>query len=207
MGAALAGSTKTPSCVASQYCSRRLKTEHGGKRARFSRVAVLAITGPVCGNVSGVAERKEMEFGRVAEFVNDFESGCFLSGDSIRIDRVHDREIVALPKFAHDPERVIEVAIDGDDFGAVSESLNQFAAGDFPRGQDDHATDSRARRIRRRGCGGIAGGRADQRDRSALNGFRDGHSHAAVLERAGGIESFVFQVNFAAASDDGAEAR
>src|ERR1700731_2317008 len=64
-----------------------LETDHGGGRSRFPRVAILAITGPVRGDVSGIAERKKMEIGRVSEFVNDFEGGCFLSSDSIRIDR------------------------------------------------------------------------------------------------------------------------
>src|SRR5205823_876802 len=104
--------------------SRRLKTDHGRKRLGFSRVAIRAVTGPGRGDVSRVAERKKMEIGRVAEFVDNFEGRGFLSGDPIGIDRVHDREIVALPEFAHDPQRVIEVARDRDDLSAVCESLD-----------------------------------------------------------------------------------
>ena len=37
------------------------------------------------------------------------------------------------------------IAVDGDDFGSVSESLQQFPGGDFPRRQNHDARNSRAR--------------------------------------------------------------
>jgi hypothetical protein len=91
-----------------------------------------------------------VEIRRVAQVVHDFKRRCFLSRDSIRIDRVNDGEIVALAEFPHDNQRVIEIAFDGNDFGAVGKRLKQFAAGDFSRGQHDDTSNPGARSVSRR---------------------------------------------------------
>ncbi len=123
-----------------------------------------------------------MQIGRVSEIVDYFERGGFLSGDAIWIDGVHDREIVARAEPAHDAQRVVEVAFDGDDFSAVRESLEQLAACDFSGGQDDGAANPGARGVGGGGRRGVSGGGADHRERPAFDGLRHGYCHSAILE-------------------------
>ena len=94
---------------------------------------VVAITRPIGRDISRIAHRQNVNVRRITEIIDDFEGGRCLSGDAIGIDRIHDREIFAFPELAHDAQRVIEVSLDRDDFGAVGESLNQFCRWRFCR--------------------------------------------------------------------------
>ena len=46
-------------------------------------------------------------------------------------------------------------------------------------------------------CAGVSGGSADGLLAAIFDGFGHGEDHAAVLERAGGIASLQFEVEFA----------
>ena len=51
------------------------------------------------------------------------------------------------------------------------------------------------------GGAGIAGGGADDGLRAGLDGLREGHGHAAILEGAGRVQALVFDEDFAVATD------
>jgi len=65
-----------------------------------------------------------MKIRRVAEIVDDFKGGRLLAGDAIRINRVHNGELVVLAEFAHNSERIIKVAVNRDNLRAVRECLD-----------------------------------------------------------------------------------
>jgi hypothetical protein len=44
-----------------------------------------------------------VKIGNIAEHVNDLERRTFLTGDSMWIDRVHNRKTFLLTEVAHDP--------------------------------------------------------------------------------------------------------
>ena len=91
-----------------------------------------------------------MKIRRIAEFIDNFKCGRLLSCDSVRINGIHDREIAGLAQFANDSQRVIEIAIDRDDFRAIGKSLQQFPGRDFSRRQNHCARNPCARRVRSR---------------------------------------------------------
>ena len=88
-----------------------------------------------------------MNVRRVAEFVDNLECRRFLSGDSIGIDRIYNREFTFVAEFTDDPQRVVEISVDGDNARAMSDSLHEFAACNFAGRQNDRATNSGARGI------------------------------------------------------------
>ena len=79
-----------------------------------------------------------MKVGRIPNFIDNFKRGSLLSSDPIRIDRIHDDKIAALTELPHDSKRIVKVSIKGDDFCAVSKSLQQFAGRNFAAGQNDY---------------------------------------------------------------------
>ena len=143
--------------------ARGLEANHGRQARGFPGLSKLAIARPVSGDVSGIPKREQMEVRRVSQVVHDFESGRFLSGDPVGVDRVHDREIIAPSQRTNNKQGVVEVAIDRDNFRAVGESLHQLTARDLAGGQDDGAANPRARGVRGRGSRSIAGRSADHR--------------------------------------------
>ena len=64
-----------------------------------------------------------MKIGRVAQIIDDFESGRLLPCNPIRIYRIYDDEISNLAKLTHESQCVVKIAIDCDDFGFVGKSL------------------------------------------------------------------------------------
>ena len=48
----------------------------------------------------GIPDRQEMQIRRVAQLFDDLKRGRLLARDPVGIDRVHDREIVPLPRAA-----------------------------------------------------------------------------------------------------------
>ena len=81
----------------------------------------------------------------------------------------------------------------------------EFAEGDFAGGKEDDAGDAGARGVGGGGGAGIAGASADDGLGAFLDGLREGHGHAAILEGAGGVEALVLDEDFAVAADAGAE--
>ena len=95
-------------------------------------------------------------------------------------------------------ERLVEVAADLQHPGAVDQRLGQLAEGDVALGDEHRARQPGPGRVgggRRRG---VAGGRADHRLGALLHRLGDGQGHAPVLERAGGVEALVLEVDVGA---------
>ena len=84
---------------------------------------------PVGADVAGVADRDGQDVRGAAEVVADLERGRLLAVEAERVDRVDqgDRVVVLLGQPADDVERLVEVAVDGDDPGAGDERLEQLA--------------------------------------------------------------------------------
>ena len=77
-----------------------------------------------------------MKIGRIAQFIDNFKCGRFLSCDPVRINGIHDRKIAGLVQFAHDLQRVIEIAVNRDSLRSIGKSLKQFPGCDFSRRQN-----------------------------------------------------------------------
>src|SRR5215475_15859035 len=93
----------------------------------------LPVTCPVRRDVSGVAHRQQMKIRRLAHFIDNLEYGGLLARDPIRIYRIHDGKMTAFAKLPDDPQRVIEIAINRDNFRSVREGLKQFSRRDLSR--------------------------------------------------------------------------
>ena len=108
---------------------------------------------------------------------------------------------------AHQAQGVVEIAIDGHHFRAIHEGLHQLAHGDFARRQQHDARDAGPRRIGGRRRGGVARGGANHGLGALFHRLRNGHGHAAVLERAGRVQPLVFDVDLRAPPHHLAQAR
>ena len=95
--------------------------------------AYVAEPGPVGADVAGVADRDGQDVRRPAEVVADLERGGLLALEAERVDRVDEghRVVVLLGERADDRERLVEVAVDGDDPGAGHQRLEQLARRDL----------------------------------------------------------------------------
>jgi 6,7-dimethyl-8-ribityllumazine synthase len=76
---------------------------------------------------------------RIAEVIDNLKCGRLLPCDAVGINGIHDREIAGLAQFANDSQRVIEIAVNRDDFRSVGKSLKQFPGRDFSRRQNHDA--------------------------------------------------------------------
>src|SRR5205085_7993264 len=47
--------------------SRSLKTEHRRQTRAFAMFGIIAVSGPVCGDIAGVTNRQKMKIGSVSE--------------------------------------------------------------------------------------------------------------------------------------------
>src|SRR6266487_804835 len=109
---------------------------------------IFAVPGPIRGNVSGITDREQMKIRRIPYSIDSLKCSGLLPGNSVRVDRIYNGEIIALSKLAHDPKCVVEVAFNSHDFCSVDESLQQFTACDLSRRQNYRARNSCPRRIR-----------------------------------------------------------
>ena len=119
-----------------------------------------------------------------------------LALEAERVDRVdqRDRVVVLLGQRPDDPERLVEVAVDGDDPRAGDERLEQLADRDLARRQDDDDLEPGGRAVGRGRGRGVAGRGADDRPGAVLERLGDGHDHAPVLERAGRVLALDLEV-------------
>src|SRR4029450_10640650 len=117
---------------------------------------IFAITGPIGGDIGRVADRKHVKIRRVPYFINNLKGGGLLSGNPIRVNRIHDNKIASLAELADDSKRIVKVPFNGDDFCTVSKSLEQFAARNLSGGQNYRAGNSRPRCISSRGSRSIS---------------------------------------------------
>lgn len=94
----------------------------------------------------------------VHQLVHDLEQHGLLALGPVGVDRV---EQIQLPLLCHPPgerERIVEVAVDGQDLGAEEQGLGQLAHRDLPRREEHGALDPGLGRIGGQGGGGVAGG-------------------------------------------------
>ena len=114
----------------------------------------------------------------------------------VRVDRVHegDRVLVLLGELAHGREGGVEVAAHGEHPRPGGLGLEELAGGDLAGRQDDDDLQPGGRPVGRGGGGRVARRGADDGARARLEGLRDGHHHAPVLERPGRVGALELQV-------------
>src|SRR5882724_11565445 len=109
-----------------------------------------------------------MDVGRIAQYIDNFKRSGLLPGDAVGIDRIDDNKFVA--ELTYDSQRVIKVAIDRDNPGSVSESLDEFSGGNFARRENDNTTDPGPGGVGSGRSGGVSGRCANQGARLVRNG-------------------------------------
>ena len=149
---------------------------------------------PVGGHVAGVADRDRERAGRLAELLDDLEGGGLLAFDPVRVDRVDELDRVLLGELADDRQGVVEVALQGDDAGAVHQRLGELADRDLALRDDHRAAHAGARGVGGGAGRGVAGRGADHRLRPAPLRPRDGDRHPPVLEAAGRVRPLELEV-------------
>ncbi|MFL5874098.1 MAG: hypothetical protein ACJ75T_11605 [Solirubrobacterales bacterium] len=149
---------------------------------------------PVGGDIAGVADRDRKRSRRLSQVLDHLEGSRLLTFDPVRIDRVDQLDRVLLGELADDPQGVVEVALQGDDAGAVHQRLGELADRDLSLGDDHRAAHPGARRVGGAAGGGVAGRGADDRLRPTPLGAGDGHRHPPVLERSGRVQALELEV-------------
>ena len=131
-----------------------------------------------------------------AKVVADLERGRLLAFEAERVDRVdhRDRVVVLLGESPDDRERLVEVAVDGDDPGPGDQRLEQLADRDLALGQHHDHLHAGRRAVGRRGGRGVAGRGADDGPGPGLGRLCDRDDHAPVLERAGRVLALDLEV-------------
>src|SRR6476469_5346434 len=76
-----------------------------------------------------------MKIRRIAEVIDNFKCCRLLSCDSVRINGIHDREIADRAQFANDSQRIIEIAVNRDDFPPLGKTCSNFPVAIFPAGK------------------------------------------------------------------------
>ena len=169
-----------------------LEAEHHRPRLDEARVAVRVEGLPVRSDVAGVADRECYGVRCPAEVVDDLERGGLLAGDAMWIDAVDEdrpRGSTVLRQAAHEPQRVVEAALDRDDTSPAEERLHELSAGDAPGREDDDRLEAGRCRIGRGRRRRVPRGGADHGPGTLLERAGDGHDHAPILERSGRVET------------------
>ena len=127
--------------------------------------------------------------------LDQLEGGGLLALQAQRVDRVDQRDRVAAGELAHELERLVEVAAQGDDARAVHERLGELAGGDLALRHDHRAAQAGTRCVGGQAGSGVARRGAD--DRLGPAAHRVGHRarHAAVLERPRGVGALELQMD------------
>src|SRR3569623_2623614 len=175
--------------------ARGLITYHGRQAVDDAVLFIFLIAHPVRGNIAGIAYRQAMIIGRALELLDDFEGGGLLPLQAKRVDGVDDGDWRFLAVVFHQFHAVVEIAFDLDHHRAVDHRLREFAHGDLAIGYQHERGNAGARRILRSRGRGVAGGGADDGAAALFHRLGHRHGHAAVLERAGGGEPFVLDVD------------
>ena len=176
---------------------RKLGRSASHRRAMFRNMVTSLITS---GRVT-TTDAKAKEIRRVAERIANFKRRRLLTLDAVGVDAVHHFHCAIGAQLAHDGQRVIKIAGHLQRGRAVHQRLRELAASDFALGDEHHAFHLRARRISGGGSAGVAGAGAGNHLHAARLSFGDGHGHATILERRGGIEPFVFQIQIKRTAD------
>ena len=153
---------------------------------------------PVGGDIASIAHRYEEVVRGLAQSVDDLEGGGLLPLDAIGVEGIDQGNGVLLGQGADDIQRLVEVAVNGDDLRPVDKRLSELSLGDFSLGDDDNGLKPEARPKSGRRGAGVASGGADDRLASLLHRLGHGNHHAPVLEGAGGVASFQLEVKLTA---------
>jgi hypothetical protein len=139
-----------------------------------------------------------MDVGGIPQLLDNLEGGGLLSLDAVGIDRVDDCKVTGLSQLAHESQGVVKISPNGNDSRSIDIGLDHLASGDTSRRKKDGALHSGTCGIGGGGSGGIAGGGAEDGMGTLLGGLGDRHGHAPILERAGRIQSLVFDIDLTA---------
>ncbi len=123
----------------------------------------LGEAAPVGGDVAGVADRDAERVELGLELLEQLEGGRLLALDAQLVDRVDERDGVALDEFPHELQRGVEVGLERDHASAVDQRLGELAGGDLALGHDHGAAQARSSRIGGGRGGGVAGRGAHDR--------------------------------------------
>ena len=72
--------------------------------------------------------------GASPEVVAHLEGAGLLPLQAVRVERVDQRDRMALDQLAHRRQRLVEAALQGEHAGPVDQRLGQLAGGDLPSG-------------------------------------------------------------------------
>ncbi len=174
----------------------RLEAVHPGPAGAEPSRVVVQEAGPVGADVAGVADRDGEDVRSPAQVVADLERRRLLTGEPIRVDRVHERHRVGIAggELADDPQRRIEVAVDRHDPRPGDERLEQLPGRDPALRQDDDDLHAGGGAIGGGRRGRVPGRRTDDRARAGLERPAHGHDHPAILEAAGRVRPLDLQV-------------
>jgi len=104
-----------------------LEAEHARRRAALAKAL------PVGGDVAGVADRNAQRI-QLPQLVEQFEGGGLLALEAKLVDGVDERDRMAIDEFAHERERLVEVAAQRDDARAVDQRLASLPVAILPSG-------------------------------------------------------------------------
>ena len=126
--------------------------------------------------------------------LDDLEGGRLLALEAVWVHRVDQGEAEGGGGLLRQGQGLVEVAADRDDLGAVDQGLGELARRDLSLGKEDDAAQAGAGGVGRRRGRGVARRGAKDAARPFLERLRHGERHAAVLERAGRVESLEFEM-------------
>ena len=170
-----------------------LKSPHHGKRPAQTGVPVLLEPHPVGTDVAGVAHGNTQPVRSISQDVHHFEGRRFLSLEPVGVDGVHQGDGIAPRQVLGEGKGLVEVALNGQHFGAVQQSLGQLALGHVAIRNDGKCPQTPTSGIGRCRCGRIACAGADDGRGPRLLGLADGHGHAPILEAARGVQAVHLQ--------------
>ena len=170
-----------------------LEAHHAGQGAAAAGGLVLLETHPIGADVAGVAHGDAEPIRRISQGIHHLKGGGFLALEPERVERVHQGDRVGVGHLAHDRQGPVEVALHGQDFGAVEQGLGQLALGHVAIGNQHKGPHAGPAGIGRRRSGGVAGAGADHGLRAGFAGLADRHGHAPILEGTGGIKTVVLE--------------
>ncbi len=153
---------------------------------------VLAEAHPVGGDIAGVTHRQAQPVRGSAQGIANLEGSRLLALQAVGVERVDQGDRLPLGDLDHQRQGVVERAVHLDNPGAVGHRARQLASRHLALRDEHNRSHPRPGGVRRSRGGGVAGGGADHRLHVPPGGLADGGGHAAVLERAAGVQPFVF---------------
>ena len=145
--------------------------------------------------VSGVSDRKNYPVRYIViELIHYLEKNRFLSFRPVRIDRIQKIQLLFFGHLSRQCERVVEVAVDRQDFRSEEHCLRQLSGRDLSRGEEHGAFQTRLRSVCGERCGCVPCGCASDGFHAKFDCMRYAHGHSAVFERSGRVRPLVLDV-------------